>query len=129
MTPLIALLTIKIVVTLLATALPLLALSKSTLDRLSGFSPSDKTLYRLYGIAVLALLVGYSGGIIQARAGDFPTGVIAMGITSNAGATVALLASRAAPLVRGSALFFGLITAGLIAAVAFPDAAMRPFSS
>ena len=126
MTLLTLLLLIKILGTLVPVALPLLLLSKTTLDRLSGLTPSDVTLYRLYGIAIVALLVGYAGGIVQVRAGDYPTGVLWMGLTSNAGATLALLRSRAAPLVRGSALFFGLITAGLIAALAAPDVAMRP---
>mgnify|MGYP001794454043 CR=1 FL=1 len=74
MAPLSILLWIKIVGTFFPVAAPLLLFPKSKIDELSGFSPSDVSLYRLYGLAVLALLVGYAGGFFQVVDGEFPIG-------------------------------------------------------
>ena len=126
MTPLSLLLIIKIVGTFFPVAAPLLVLPKARIDQLSGFSPSDVSLYRLYGMAVLALLVGYLGGYFQIEAGVFPIGVLAMGFVSNAGAFLIMLITGRAQKTPFAAAFFGLIAAGLAAAFLFQDVAMTP---
>ena len=124
MAPLSILLWIKIIGTFFPVAAPLLLFPKSKIDALSGFSPSDVSLYRLYGMAVLALLVGYAGGYFQVLQGVFPIGVLAMGFASNAGAFLIMLITGRASKTPLSAAFFGLIAAGLGAAFFFQDAAM-----
>ncbi|MEM9838077.1 MAG: hypothetical protein AAF830_02875 [Pseudomonadota bacterium] len=126
MTFLVILLLAKIAVTLLAVALPFLALPKPTLDRLAQFDDPSPTLYRLYGMAVTALLVGYTSGLVTALGGVFPWSIIAMGIASNAGATLILIITGAARTRVLSTLFFGAIATGLILAALFPQAAMQP---
>ena len=126
MAPLSILLWIKILGTFFPVAAPLLFLPKAKIDEVSGFSPSDVTLYRLYGMAVLALLVGYAGGYFQVIDGVFPIGVIAMGIVSNAGAFGILLITGRAKKTPMAAAFFGLIAVGLAAAFLLQDMAMTP---
>ena len=118
------LLWVKIIGTFFPVAAPLLILPKPEIGKRSGFEASDISLYRLYGMAILALLVGYAGGYAQVLQGEFPIGVIAMGFVSNAGAfSVMLLTGRAAK-TPFSAAFFGLIAVGLALAFLFQDAAM-----
>ena len=126
MAPLSILLWIKIVGTFFPVAAPLLLFPKSKIDELSGFSPSDVSLYRLYGMALLALLVGYAGGYFQVVEGVFPIGVLAMGFVSNAGAFLIMVITGRARKTPFSAAFFGLIAVGLAAAFLFRDAAMTP---
>ena len=126
MAPLSVLLWIKILGTFFPVAAPLLVFPKARIDALSGFSPSAVSLYRLYGMAVLALLVGYTGGYFQVVDGVFPIGVLAMGFVSNAGAFLVMLLTGRARKTPLSAAFFGFIAAGLAAAFIFEDAAMTP---
>ncbi|MEL7113404.1 MAG: hypothetical protein AAGK93_10790 [Pseudomonadota bacterium] len=126
MAPLSILLWIKIVGTFFPVAAPLLLFPKSKIDELSGFSPSDVSLYRLYGMAVLALLVGYAGGFFQVVDGEFPIGVLAMGFVSNAGAFLIMIITGRAKKTPLSAAFFGLIAAGLVTAFLLRDVAMTP---
>ena len=113
MTSLEILLWIKIIGTLIPVAFPLLFFPKSVIDQRSGFEASDASLYRLYGMAVLALLVGYFAGIVQVWHDEYPTGIIAMGFVSNAGAFLIMLITGRAKRMPLSAAFFGLIAAGL----------------
>ena len=126
MAPLSILLWIKIIGTFFPVAAPLLFLPKAKIDEVSGFSPSDVTLYRLYGMAVLALLVWYAGGYFQVNDGVFPIGVIAMGFVSNAGAFGIMLLTGRAKKTPVAAIFFGLIAVGLAAAYLLQDFAMTP---
>ena len=126
MAPLSILLWIKIIGTFFPVAAPLLVLPKSQIDARSGFEASDLGLYRLYGMAVLALLVGYFGGYLQVLNGVYPMGVIAMGIASNGGAFIIMLLTGRAKKTPIAAGFFGLITGGLVATVAAQDAAIAP---
>jgi hypothetical protein len=85
------LLWIKIVGTALAAALPMLLVPESLYLAL-GFPPQPTLLFlRLYGLSTLALLVGYYGGIVQLRRGEWPQGVMRMGLVSNGGQGLALL--------------------------------------
>lgn len=126
MAPISILLIIKILGTLFPVALPLLVMPKSALDTRSGFSPSDTSLYRLYGMAILALLVGYAGGYFQVVSGTFPIGVLAMGFASNAGAFAIMVATGRAAKTPIAAAFFGMIATGLAVMLVSPDFAMTP---
>lgn len=126
MAPLSILLWVKIIGTFFPVAAPLLVLPKAKIDAVSGFSPSDVTLYRLYGMAILALLVGYAGGYLEVEAGRFPIGVLAMGFVSNTGAFAVMVITGRAAKTPFTAGFFGLIAAGLALAFLFQDVAMTP---
>ncbi len=91
--PVIRLLWIKIVGTALAAALPML-LTPAAVYKWLGFPPQPTLLFlRLYGLSTLALLAGYYGGIEQARRGEFPRGVLRMGLVSNGGQGLMLAAA------------------------------------
>lgn len=120
------LLLIKIVVTLLFAAGPLMLLSKDRLDRLGGFGENSLTVYRLYGIGLLSLLVVYSFGVDVAMSGAFPLYAVAMGVVSNGGAALVLMSSgelSKRPWIVG---FFATIAAGLVLAFFAPEFALRP---
>ena len=73
MTPLAIVLIAKISISFLVLVIPFLLFPASKLDQLSNFNGAP-VFYRLYGMAILALLVGYSGGLYQVMNGDFPEG-------------------------------------------------------
>ena len=79
MTPLSCLLAIKIAVSVVFLVLPLLLFSK---DKLAGlfraFAPSP-ILFRLYGVAISALLVAYGSGLTKTLGGTFPHTIVLMG--------------------------------------------------
>ncbi|MEM7739213.1 MAG: hypothetical protein AAF225_00240 [Pseudomonadota bacterium] len=126
MTALGLLLITKIAVTGVLIGIPFLVLPRALVARLSGFEATP-VLYRLYGIAIIALLVGYGGGLVQTLDGSFPWGVAAMGIVSNGGAAVILVLTGQAKTMRALTAFFVLITAGLVTAAMMPEAAMKVF--
>jgi len=124
MTYLTILLLIKIIGTLLAIGIPFLFFPKAKLDELAGLGAPAVTLYRLYGVAVLALLVAYTGGVLDAQAGRFPGGIVAMGIVSNAGAVAAIVCTGRAQQMTVSVAYFGAIAAGLVVAAISPPLAL-----
>ncbi|MEM6745876.1 MAG: hypothetical protein AAF608_00495 [Pseudomonadota bacterium] len=126
MAPLALLLITKIVVTGLLVGIPFLLLPAAVIGRLSGFEARPPALYRLYGMAIIALLVGYGGGLVEVLDGSFPWGVAAMGIVSNGGAAIVLVLTGQAGTRRMLTAFFVAITAGLVYAAAMPEAAVRP---
>ncbi|MEM9383851.1 MAG: hypothetical protein AAGA68_02240 [Pseudomonadota bacterium] len=128
MTPLTLLLLVMIAVTAVVVAAPLLLLAPQRLDELSGAGPGSALLYRLYGVAISALLVAYGAGALAAQAGVFPAAVVAMGIVSNAGAAAVLIVH---PEVRKRAVgiaFFGVIAVGLAVAAFAPEWATTRFA-
>lgn len=114
----------KIAVTGLLVAAPFLLLPQSKLEKATNITAPTSLFFRLYGVAITALLVGYAFGIPIAEAGRFPWGIVWMGTVSNGGAAIALLAS---PRNNNRILtaFFGLIALGLIAAMALPASAIQ----
>jgi hypothetical protein len=101
MAEVIRLLWVKIAGTALAAALPMLLTPAAVYERL-GFPPQETMLFlRLYGLSTLALLVGYHGGIVQARRGEFPRGVLHMGLVSNGGQGLMLAAAGIAGVYAG----------------------------
>lgn len=95
MTFLTLLLLIKIAVTGALIVIPFLLASKAKLEAATRLTGPSAGLFRLYGIAVLALLAGYTFGIPQAQAGVFPLGVVIMCLVSNGGAAAYLFATGA----------------------------------
>lgn len=125
MTWLSLLLVFKIVVTLLSSVLPLLLLSAPSVARRLEIEVAAVPYLRLYAVALLALLVGYAGGLQTAESGLFPDGVVRMGIVSNVGATLMLLHTGLHRRLWPAAPLFGAITLGLVAAASRPDAALQ----
>ena len=123
MTWLSLLLAVKIVVTATTVVVPFLVLSPARLAALTDAAPSAPGLYRLYGVALLALLVAYGSGIAASEVGVFPHGVVLMGIVSNAGATAVVLAFGARGLSRTLAVFFGTVAALLLLFLLVPSLA------
>ena len=121
MTPLLIILITKILVTLVFVSLPFLFFSKSKIDSILKISGESLGLYRVYGMAVTALLVGYSGAIHQHLNGIFPTEILIMGVASNAGATFAMLKTGMAKENKLLTLFFGSIAVLLVFSLLLPD--------
>ena len=126
MTWLAAILTVKIVVTALASAIPFLILAPARLATLAGAGVEATPLFRLYGVAITALLVGYASGFWTIAEGVFPWGVVFMGIVSNGGALLALVLTGAWRRTLPMVLFLGTITLALIVAAALPNWALSP---
>ncbi len=126
MTWLSLLLITKIFVTGALVAVPFLLLPKTKLEQSVKINAPSSTFFRLYGIAITALLVGYAFGIPAAEAGRFPWGVTWMGTVSNAGAAFMLLAySNGSKQNRMLGAFFGLVAICLITAMILPAGAMQ----
>ena len=125
MTALSLLLVFKILITTVLTVVPFLLLSERRLAPLLGVTGGG-TLFRLYGVAILALLVGYSSGFWTIAAGRFPWGVVAMGIVSNGGAALVLFASGAWRRARFLSFFVAVVTVALAAAALYSREALMP---
>lgn len=125
MSALAVLLVFKIGVTLIAVAGPFLFASQAFIDRIFGVEAGPGPVYRLYGMAMLALVVAYTGGLIQVLDGNLPVGILIMGIVSNLGAAAVLFITgfvRKTPMLTA---FFASVGVGLVAALFWPDAAMQ----
>lgn len=118
------LLVIKIVITTFSVAIPFTLFSPTWLKQKAGISADSPLLLRLYGVAISALLVGYSFGIPVANSGQFPQGVVFMGLVSNIGAAFLLLKSPKTTITLILGIFFALIATGLIIALTRPDFAL-----
>lgn len=119
------LLIIKIAVTALLVALPFLFAPLEKLEKTIRVSAQNPLFFRLYGVAITALLVGYAFGVPVAERGQFPWGVTSMGLVSNAGAAFLLLRANK-PRSHGFGLgaFFALIAVGLTLSMALPREAL-----
>ncbi len=119
------LLLVKIVVTLVLVAIPFLFVSKEKLEMVTNIKANSSQFFRLYGVAILALLVGYSFGIPLAESGVFPWGVVSMGVVSNGGAAFILVLSGLNSKNRALVLFFLFITLGLVLSTLFSQVAVQ----
>jgi len=122
MTPLLIGLCLKIIVTLIFVSVPFCLFSKDKIDGILKINGDSLGLYRIYGAAVTALLVGYVGAIYQHLNGIFPTEIILMGIASNAGATMAMLSTGMYKQNKLLTAFFGAITIFLVFSIFNPAA-------
>ncbi|MBO9464297.1 hypothetical protein J7443_03570 [Tropicibacter sp. R15_0] len=125
MSPLALLLTVKILLTL-----PLIGLfgfaTNARLNNLTGQWGQDPLIYRLYAVALSALLVGYLGALFAVLDLQVPWGMLWVGLVSNAGAALMIVTWSCHPRLRRSAWAFGTIAAGLVIALIFPAQAISP---
>lgn len=117
----------KIAGTALFVGLPFLLLPSAKLFELLKIEGAEAALplIRLYGWAVIALLVGYSFGLSQVNGDVFPVGVVTMGLVSNAGAAALLVITSAWRKALLMTVFLVMIASSLAFAMANPDAVMR----
>ncbi|MDD9944692.1 MAG: hypothetical protein OXU20_26840 [Myxococcales bacterium] len=80
----------KITVTIFAWALPFLLLPPSWLHVMVGPVPEPIMTLRLLGWAYVALVAGYTSGLVEVMRGRLPWGILVMGLVSNGGATLLL---------------------------------------
>jgi branched-subunit amino acid transport protein AzlD len=124
--PFISLLLIaKISVTALLIALPFLLLPSEKLSKMTG-AENATTLFRLYGIAITALLVGYGSAFVQIANGEFPFGIVAMGIVSNGGPAAYMFATGVWRRQKFLSIFLASVGISLIFASLNSDFALRP---
>jgi hypothetical protein len=115
----------KIVLTGILTAVPFLLLPTARLAASTGVTGGGETLFRLYGIAIVALLVGYASGFWALGRGEFPWGVVIMGLVSNAGGAALLILTGAWRKALPITLVVSSIAISLVISAASPDLAMR----
>ena len=120
MTRLTLLFLVKLFVTLIAVVVPFLLLPAERVAEMTGAAVPSPSLYRLYGVAVLALLVGYASGIPVAQRGELPRGILLMGFVSNAGAGAILFAFGAEGTSLVLAYMFGTIALLIGVSLIFP---------
>jgi hypothetical protein len=108
-------LAIKTGVTALLVAGPFLFMPERRLARITGIT-GNGTIFRLYGVAILALLTGYASGFWTIAEGRFPWGVAIMGIVSNGGAALVLFTSGAWRRMPAGAPFFAAVALALVLA-------------
>jgi hypothetical protein len=97
--------------------------------RLAGtteVAESSIRVYRLYGIAISALLVGYASGFWLLSVGQFPWGVVAMGLFSNGVGAAYLFLTGAWRRAKLATFVVSSIAVGLVVASFDPELAMRP---
>lgn len=118
------LLLVKIAVTLLLVAVPFLLLPKHLLEKSTSSQHDNALFFRLYGVAIVALLVGYASAIPFAQSGIFLWGIALMGLVSNTGAAALLFFLGKNKQSRVLALLFSFIAVFLVLAMIFPEIAL-----
>ena len=125
MSALALLLTTKILLTL-----PLIGLfgfaNNKQLNALTGQWGQDPLIYRLYAVALAALVIGYIAALVSVFDLRVPWGMLWVGLVSNAGAALIITAWSLHPRMRRAAWAFGTIAAGLLASLVFPTQAVAP---
>jgi len=127
MSLLLLLLIFKITITVFAVVIPYLKHEPQGLAKEHGLEGNSSLVFRLYGVAITALLVNYCFGAYQLVGGTFPQAAIWVGIVSNIGASIVLFSeknraeSQASIASSKAIITFGLIGFGLIFAVVFPS--------
>ena len=116
----------KIFISLIFVALPMLVLPEKKIQALMKLPVSNVIVYRLYGMAILALLVGYGSGLMSALEGQFNPGVVLMGIVSNIGASVIMLSTGYWKMQRALWAFFTTIGLLLLTSFIFTDQMLAP---
>jgi hypothetical protein len=120
-------LAIKILMTLILFVTPFLFFSQTKLEQLFNSKISGGLMvYRLYGLALLALTVGYASGLMQVLAGEFPFGIVTMGIVSNGGATFILSKNYRQIASKASLYVVAGISFALLLALAMTAFGARP---
>ena len=104
--------------------LPLLLLSSSAIVRRLAVGAEAVPYLRLYGVAIIALLVGYSFGFSPFIADQFPWGIVAMGIVSNLFGAITLLHTGAHRKAKSMTALIAAIAAALIVCAMNPELAL-----
>lgn len=111
---------IKITVSSVTLVIPFLLLPAPALSRFLQVDVSIP-MARLYGVAIVALLVGYGFALQSVLQGGYPTGILWMGLVSNAGgAWVAAMYLTDLPRILGAVVFGGIALA-LAASLMWPQ--------
>ena len=113
---------LKIFVSLIAIVAPFLFWSAERIGARLSIDAASPLFFRLYAIAILALLVGYAGGAVEVWRGEFPWPIVFMGIVSNLGGAMVLIANGGAKTMPFSTVFFGGVGAALLWAALNPAA-------
>ncbi|MGD1935296.1 MAG: hypothetical protein ACFB0Z_12455 [Candidatus Phaeomarinobacter sp.] len=116
----------KVLVTGLMVGAPFLFLPAARVDMSTGYGEAAAPLFRLYGVAIFALLFGYGYGYWLLGQGIFPWGIIAMGLLSNGGGAAVLFASGAWRRSKTIAYFISAVAVALAAAALAPEWAVTP---
>lgn len=116
----------KIVVTFVFVAIPFLFFPAERLNKVTGIAAKSVTFYRLYGVAMLALLIGYASAFPLLWQNIFPWAVVIMGIVSNTGVTLVLVRGRSLSCKSPFVLTYGGIAIMLILCATFPKVAITP---
>lgn len=116
---------VKVVGTAATTALPFLVSPARDLTAMTGVGAEGVTLIRLYGVAILALLVGYASGFWFLSKGDFPWAVVLMGIVSNAGAVAVLILTGSWRRFLWMTIFLAGLALMLCVAALLPNVAIQ----
>lgn len=90
--------------------------SPARIETITKFTVADLALARLYGMALIALLVGYAWGLMEVGQGRYPDGVVLVGLVSNGGAVLVMLWTGYARRSPAALVFFGAIAVGLAVA-------------
>lgn len=115
----------KISVSLVLLVFPFLLASQERLERLTGTTAASPLFFRLYGVAISALLVGYAFAFPTLQAGQFPWSVAIMGAISNGGGSYLVLKGRTSRASRVQGYLFGGIFLALMVSMVLPDLATR----
>ena len=118
----------KILGTGLLVALPLTLMPAPALASRLAVNEQALPYLRLYGVAVLALLVGYAFGFSAFSPGQFPWGVVTMGIVSNGLGTITLLLTGGFRAARGMTVLIATIAVALSCCALNPELALRDLS-
>lgn len=119
------LLLVKIAVTAIAIVIPFLFLPQARLARMTGIE-NGGAFFRLYGVAILALLIGYAGGFAIVAGGQFPWSIAVMGIVSNGGAAAVLFLTGQWRRAKAIGFFVAAIALAWVLACANSAWAMTP---
>ncbi|MGH1412234.1 MAG: hypothetical protein ACRBB0_02000 [Pelagimonas sp.] len=109
---------------------PLIAIfgfaSNKRLNTLTGQWGHDPLIYRLYAVALSALLVGYLAALLTVLEQQVPWGMLWVGLVSNAGAFAMIMVWSLNPKMHRAAWAFGAIAAGLVLTLVYPAQAVAP---
>lgn len=117
-------LAVKILGTGLLAGLPLTLLPAARLSSNLNVDSNAVPYLRLYGVAIIALLVGYSSGFSTFNNGVFPLGVVLMGIVSNGLGTLTIFVTGVLKQNRLMTALIGSITVALLICLIHPELAM-----
>ena len=122
------LLVVKILFTILAVVIPFLFLPAERVAEMTGASIPAPSLYRLYGVAMVAILTGYAFAIPIAQRGERPLGPLVMGVISNGGAAFVLFSFGAEGTSRILAIVFAILAILLALSILKPEFMLKTMS-